>query len=521
MNRKRLFQGAAFFAVFWAFMIIAGRYKLLRDPGTFWHVVVGREILASGTLPDTDVFSFTFYGKPWIAQQWLGEIAMAWLDAIGGFDALVLATSLYIAAVFSWLGLRLFESGVHWLLVVLLVFLAFGAGSYQFHVRPFVVHLAFIGVTFALLCDWEAERIPLSRLFVLPPLFVIWTNIHGSVLGGIATLGAVGLGWTLFRTIGLSSPIRSFRDCLQFGLLIVLCSAATLVNPYGLEMHRAWFDLLGSSHLSSLIEEHRPLLQTGSRANGLLNFAGLYLVFLLGSIPARPRVTWLFPLVWLALAFGNSRHGPLFAVTAAIALADLFPHVRWVGWLGRRGWEVFRLRNATHPSPLPPSGRGGLGGCWLLPVAIACLLLATGLLFHHLEWPIPVLGKGWARLDHMRWPVPLLPELKKKEAESNGRRKIFNEMIYGGFLIYYTPGYQVFIDDRCELYGAEFLREVADTVRHNPAHVDGWLDAHDLDLALTQTGAPLDRYLRQKEGWQIIQETPAATLHFRKTLSKF
>ena len=30
-------------------------------------------------------------------------------------------------------------------------------------------------------------------------------------------------------------------------------------------------------------------------------------------------------------------------------------------------------------------------------------------------------------------------------------------MLFGGFLIYHTPGFRVFIDDRCELYGDEFM----------------------------------------------------------------
>ena len=35
--------------------------------------------------------------------------------------------------------------------------------------------------------------------------------------------------------------------------------------------------------------------------------------------------------------------------------------------------------------------------------------------------------------------------------------RIFCEYAYGGFLIYHAPGYRVFIDDRCELFGDEFL----------------------------------------------------------------
>ena len=50
---------------------------MLGDPGSLWHTVVGRRILEGGALIRTDPFSFTCQGQPWIAQQWLGAIAMA------------------------------------------------------------------------------------------------------------------------------------------------------------------------------------------------------------------------------------------------------------------------------------------------------------------------------------------------------------------------------------------------------------------------------------------------------------
>jgi len=55
---------------------VAGREKMLRDPGTLWHTVVGEQVLRTGALPRTDSFSYTCQGQPWLAQQWLGECAM-------------------------------------------------------------------------------------------------------------------------------------------------------------------------------------------------------------------------------------------------------------------------------------------------------------------------------------------------------------------------------------------------------------------------------------------------------------
>src|SRR5262249_3309588 len=91
----------------WLILIIAGRDGLFKDPGTLWHIVVGQRILETRQLIYTDPFSFACAGKPWIAQQWLGECVLAILYDIGGFDTILLATATLLAAFFAWLGHRL------------------------------------------------------------------------------------------------------------------------------------------------------------------------------------------------------------------------------------------------------------------------------------------------------------------------------------------------------------------------------------------------------------------------------
>ena len=82
-------------------------------------------------------------------------------------------------------------------------------------------------------------------------------------------------------------------------------------------------------------------------------------------------MTWLLPVVWLALACSRVRHAPLFALTAALALAEFIPQVRWVRWLGP-GQRHFSVGTPRLPSP----PRSGLKA-WLVPGA-AILLTGDG-----------------------------------------------------------------------------------------------------------------------------------------------
>ena len=52
--------------------LIGGRYRLLNDPGTNWHLRLGRDILKDGAVPRVDMLSFTRAGQPWVDQSWPG-----------------------------------------------------------------------------------------------------------------------------------------------------------------------------------------------------------------------------------------------------------------------------------------------------------------------------------------------------------------------------------------------------------------------------------------------------------------
>src|SRR5207253_9500695 len=153
----------------WIYLLLAGHQgAFLRDPGVFWHCVVGERILDTGEFlrPGTqiDPFSCTRAGQPWIAQQWLAECFMATLYRIGGLDSLVLAAATILAALHAWIAQRIIRAGFHWLFGVLLAVLLFFASSYHFHPRPHLATIVLMGWTFAHLCDVENGRRSLRSL---------------------------------------------------------------------------------------------------------------------------------------------------------------------------------------------------------------------------------------------------------------------------------------------------------------------------------------------------------------------
>ena len=295
-----------------------------------------------------------------------------------------------------------------------------------------------------------------AGLFV-PSLFAL----KSGQISVIHLVGAAGSLWCATRgrdfAAGLFLALTSVKPHVVYLLWIVAAWWVVIRGRWSVAVGAVtlWFRLLSLPVLPEKIDEHGPLL---FRPYGVMVFPmGLLFVAAFAGILPRPRVTWCIPLVWLALSFSRIRHGPLFAITAVLALGEMLPHVRWAAWLARSGSVLFRLRD-----PDQVVGRGGFD---LLPTLLPALLVLTELTLQELAVQVPVLGRGWARLDPTHWPTGLLTELRGIEQNRPAGTPVFNAMLFGGFLIYATPHLWVFIDDRCELIGDRMLRDYARRAR--------------------------------------------------------
>lgn len=49
------------------------------DTDTWWHLAAGRVTLESGHILQTDLFSHTQHGSPWVNHSWLSQVLLYWL----------------------------------------------------------------------------------------------------------------------------------------------------------------------------------------------------------------------------------------------------------------------------------------------------------------------------------------------------------------------------------------------------------------------------------------------------------
>lgn len=493
------------FLLFWLLLMIGGRSKLFRDPGTFWHTTVGEKILTDGFF-DGDPFSFTYADARWVPHQWLGEIAMALLYRVGGFDSFLVVSAAILAALFTWLTILFLRSGWHFAPAILVVLLTLAVGSLQFHVRPLLLTMVFLTIVCYILKRFEIQSTSLISLIGLIPLFIIWTNTHGGVIAGFVVLAFCWAGWSIAAWLGWPSPFRSTRDSTKFFALTILCGLTAFANPYGWEIPRAWLHIMRGPKLSGLIEEHKPMNLADATSWPLIAFALLYF-FVLAGLRERPRIAWLIPIMWLAQAFFRIRHGPLFALVGCIAILEMFPRTRWAMWLQSHRPDLYQPQKKTNDcSPWS----------WFVPgllILVVLFLQARGV-------EAPIVGRGWAEFDQKRWPMELLPILKEFEPHADEPNHCFNSCNFGGFLIFHTPGYKVFIDDRVELYGEDYIEDYvhSDTDIRAESALEKWQAQYgQFHFALVEPDSAYAKLLRkQTDQWKLIQEAPAAVFFKRQ-----
>lgn len=289
------------------------------------------------------------------------------------------------------------------------------------------------------------------------------------------------------------------------------CLLTPFVNPHGVEMIRIWQKIVGSKVLPEVIHEHMPMDPTKPLGIAVVCLGLFYIVMLAGALPAM-RVSWLIPLVWFALSFKGIRQGPLFAIVAAVAVADIWPHTVWHRLLVKFGDGTM----ATNSPRVEPAG----SSWWVLPAAAVVAALALQVSGR----TVPVVGHGWARLDPNFVPVDMNDYVMKFVDRPDVR--LFNDANLGGYLIYHAPHVKIFMDDRCELYGDDWIKHYSDTLGLPPEELgrefERWAGLYQFTHAFIQTNPPekekssIERYLTgHPEKWREVQRGKRAVVFER------
>jgi len=481
----------SFFVVLMVIVFMAGSHwsVLLGDGDTGWHIRTGELILQHHSVPTRDPFSYTVPGKPWYAWEWLADIIFAGVHRLAGLKGVVLfsATAACLSVVILFRHMIWRGAGVHVALFVGI--LAADALRIHFLARPHIFTTLLTAVTLWML-DRDSSN-PCRAVWALIPIAILWTNLHGGFLVLITAVTFYAAG-ALIR--------GETARALRYGILAASCSAATLINPYGWNLHAHIWSYLRSDWLITSIDEFQsPAFRGEAMAKfEVLLFLGL--VCVLDLIRRKRYETVFLILFWAHSALTSVRHVTIFVIAAAPAIALQLSNA-WERWVApaARASIAGTLRDLVHDMR-PYATRTSI---WI-PAFVALLAFSRWGVQYPAEFP------------SANFPAALFARnAGLLAAPGNENSRILSPDSWGGYLIYKLyPGRRVFIDGRSDYYGPAVLRDYA-CLR---AACETWQDLADqygFQFALIPPDWALSRALRQSNQWVLRDHDEVALLFER------
>jgi hypothetical protein len=460
-----------------ATLSIFGGRALLNDPGTPWHLRLGREILTTGVVPHFDTLTFTHEHASWVDQSWGFDVFLAFVVDSWGWSAAIGLASLGLATLYAVMARDLIRDGTSPAVAMVVALLATAISSIHFLIRPHLFTFAFVYLTLRA-CQKQHTK---EGWAVAPVPF--YTAVLANLHGGFVALPVIVVTAAIGHAISGAWDAARRRNLVKFGAAALACVIAALANPYGFGLYRHVGHLLFSSGVTSLITEYQPAPFGKPEAEVLewvlLAFVGLPVV----SARRIERYHLVHVLVWLHLALTSIRNAPFFALAAAPALATLLDGLPLAV---RTSWKRDQRRSI-----------------WPAAATLGLLVLI-------------VCGFKLGGFDKTKWPLAAFATLNQQPTAT----RLFHEQDWGGLIAAECqPARRSYLDDRFELFGKEAIVEYVDVLTGGPVW-DTVRDRDKIEMVWLRPDRGLAKRLLKDPGWSVLYRDKVSILFRQETTSQ-
>ncbi len=464
----------------WLFVIGAGGWlSLLADGDIGWHIRTGEYILDHSAVPDIDLFTFTKPGAPWFAWEWLSDVLFASVHRYNGLKGVVLVAGVVLAL---WPLLLLRQSlwrGANVWAALLVTLLGVGAGSIHFLARPHIFTLLF--TTLSVWIIESDRRAPSLRVWSLVPLAALWANMHGGFVVLLVVLGLTSIG-----------VVVEGSKSLRYGALTISCVAATILNPYGIQLHRHIIEYLRSDWIRNVVQEFQaPSFRSESQLQyEVLLIAGVMIATVLIARGRFVHALWLIAFAHLSLS--SIRHVPVYVAVAAPIIAEVLTNI-WSSFVCRsRPGTSVRVLDQIGVDLEPGFRRTSL---WAVGFVVTAVFSCSAA-----NWPAD-------------FPSTYFPtDLVRSNAQFLKQGRVLTVDQWADYLIYrFYPEQKVFADGRSDFLGPELGTEYLRTTQGD-SRWRATLGRFRVDTVLAPVAWPLAALLKVEPGWRIIADNGQAIL---------
>jgi hypothetical protein len=467
-----------FFAIFLAVLAMGPR-MLNMDGDLPRHLLTGRIILETKTIPTVEQFVYPYEGRPYVSHEWLTDVIFYLIQNYLGLAGLVILAAILLASTFTALYSYI-SSRLDIRLPVLVLFL-WGAAvtSLNWIVRPHLISMFMLAI-WLIWTDKLArgEKFPLWIFFAT---MILWSNLHGEFIAGMLVMLAYTVGWTM--EFLFNRPNTDPGTGARLWTAFLASGVASLLNPATYHPYITILGFVNNKYLMSRMTESNP--PDFSRPEFLVLLGLLAISILLLAIHSK-RLTagQAFLLTgFSAMSLMAARNIHLYGVVAPFVLAE----------------TVHGLTGPRVVSALESVLRNVEG-----QVKSALWPVVTVILFGAL-----ILGtqaRSTYSFDPTFFPVDAVTWLEAHPQEG----RMFNDLNWGGYIEFRLwPEQKVFADSMADVTGEMTLQyETALTMRK------GWEDIfskYQIEWVILPTTAPLASEL-QDMGWQTLYTDETAII---------
>lgn len=476
----------------------------LTEPDFGWHLRTGLDLLApGGQLPALDPYSHTMPDWPWVEHAWLTDLLLGWLYERGGGGLLVIAFFATVSAT-AWM-VAAHVGRASWTIRLTVCALSLWVALPFLGARTQVVTLLGVASVLALL-----KRLGQGAgwiVWALPPLFLVWANLHGGFTAGLFLLAVVVGSNGCVALVSRAWPDWSERfhevrlpsaDVWRLTMATGVAGVVTLLNPYGWRLYQEIVDSLSNRFMIETLQEWQPpSLETLAGRMFALYLLGLVAMTGLWYRRIEP-VRWGLLAVFLLVACRHLRNIPLFLIVSLPFAVELL----------QAGCDRLASRVSLARQRYAQ---------WALGVTLALGLFLLYLGSDHV-WDVWRFGMDpAAAFRQTSYPIEAV-EWIRAHRDRLGSKPV-HDYQYGGFLLWQLPGTRTFIDGRMPAWRIGDRWIFKDYVDLVPALVPrlALLDTYGIDWALLKRGTALAALLATAPGWSLEYEDRKVVIYARAT----
>lgn len=478
-------------AIFWG--IVASGPKILNFDGDLpRHILTGNLILQTHRVSTSDIFSFRTTGYPSFPHEWLSQVIFAVVYDWLGLDGIVLLCGLIVMLTWGIVYYQAMHTSKSFFGALLLI--ALGVAASQIHVlpRPHIFTYLLTAIWILLLDSLEEHKT--RSWWLVPCTMLLWVNMHGMFVLGIAILGIYLMGDFL------DHPTMSWFGTDKARVLLLasaLSIIATFISPSGPKIWEAIVALGSNAYITSKIPEYQS---PNFHLPETWPFIIILLLTIVGLAGTTARLPWKQTLLFVSftgMALYTSRMIPVFAIVAtpiaAKAITDWLRENYSQSWFFNLEQNTYRINSTSN------------GLIWVFAtVLLVGLLLKSGR-------TIDPQAQGNV-FDKRFFPVEAVSWLETHA--QNGH--MFNEFDWGGFLLLKLwPNQQIFMDGHTHIYGEALTREYERVITLG----NGWervLTKYDVKWIIIRANTPLADQLVSSPHWKTAYQDQTAIIFVRR-----